>query len=76
MRLQRSVDAWAAAPPDQLRNVLRALARQPNTRVGIVSGRSRPVMDLWFGDIPGLTLGYVLHPQARRTLHPPVEQGK
>jgi trehalose 6-phosphate synthase/phosphatase len=41
-----------AVPDDELRSLLAALAARPGTRVNVVSGRSREVLEQWFGTLP------------------------
>jgi len=41
-----------AAPDDDLRKLLDALAKRPNTEVHVVSGRTRDVLERWLGDLP------------------------
>ncbi|MRG96862.1 bifunctional alpha,alpha-trehalose-phosphate synthase (UDP-forming)/trehalose-phosphatase [Polyangium spumosum] len=41
-----------AAPDRELRNLLTALARRRDTQVFVVSGRTRDVLERWFGDLP------------------------
>jgi trehalose 6-phosphate synthase/phosphatase len=41
-----------AIPDDDLRSLLLALAKRPDTHVHIVSGRPREALEGWFGDLP------------------------
>jgi trehalose 6-phosphate synthase/phosphatase len=41
-----------AAPDDELLSLLDALARRPDIRLDIVSGRSRQTLDSWLGHLP------------------------
>ncbi len=41
-----------AAPDPDLMKLLKALAARPGTRVHVVSGRARDIMDQWFGELP------------------------
>jgi trehalose 6-phosphate synthase/phosphatase len=41
-----------AAPDEELRDLLRALAATPGTEIAIVSGRPHQTLDAWFGDVP------------------------
>lgn len=40
----------AAAPSPKLHNLIEAIASKPNTRLCIVSGRSKAALESWFGD--------------------------
>jgi trehalose 6-phosphate synthase/phosphatase len=40
-----------AIPDDELRSLLRAVAARPQTRLHIVSGRPREILELWLGDL-------------------------
>jgi len=57
VRLHRTVDTKIVTPTPVLLEALAALASHEYNRVGIVSGRSRQVMEEWFGDVPDITLG-------------------
>jgi trehalose 6-phosphate synthase/phosphatase len=41
-----------ARPTDEIREVLRALARLPATEVHVVSGRDRKQLEAWLGELP------------------------
>ncbi|UQA57981.1 bifunctional alpha,alpha-trehalose-phosphate synthase (UDP-forming)/trehalose-phosphatase [Polyangium aurulentum] len=41
-----------ARPDEDLRALLRALAERPGTRVHVISGRTRPMLEGWLGDLP------------------------
>ncbi len=41
-----------AAPDDELYEILHALHRKPRTRVHLISGRTRDVLEDWFGKLP------------------------
>jgi trehalose 6-phosphate synthase/phosphatase len=41
-----------AAPDPDLRKLLAALARRPNTSVHVLSGRTRDTLDRWLGSLP------------------------
>lgn len=47
-----SHDPDAAKPDNRLLRLIEILARQPNTEVCIVSGRTRDALDEWFGHLP------------------------
>lgn len=42
----------AAAPDDDLRELLRSLAAKPGVRVHVLSGRKREDLERWLGDLP------------------------
>src|SRR5690606_14262055 len=46
---QRPEQAW---PRPELKELLGELARREHTEVHVVSGRPRPVLDEWLGDLP------------------------
>lgn len=50
-----SPEPSAAKPPASLLHTLESLAKQPNTQVCIISGRTREALQSWFGKLP-LTL--------------------
>ncbi|HYE64998.1 MAG TPA: bifunctional alpha,alpha-trehalose-phosphate synthase (UDP-forming)/trehalose-phosphatase, partial [Pyrinomonadaceae bacterium] len=45
-----------AVPPPELIRLLGRLANNPSNTIGVVSGRSRHDLEIWFGQIPGLWL--------------------
>lgn len=48
----RSPEPRLSAPPASVRRLLQKLAEQPQTKVCIISGRPREVLEKWFGKMP------------------------
>lgn len=46
----------AARPGKKLKAILRAIAEKPRTRLYIISGRQKDVLDGWFSDVPSIGL--------------------
>lgn len=51
-----SISASSARPSQRLKQQLKRISQQPNTKVCIVSGRPRKTLDDWFNDVPKLLL--------------------
>jgi trehalose 6-phosphate synthase/phosphatase len=47
-----SPDPGQAAPSKQLLGMLQKIAKQPNTELVIISGRTRDALESWFGKLP------------------------
>jgi trehalose 6-phosphate synthase/phosphatase len=47
-----SPDPGQAAPSKQLLDLLKRLAKQPDTELAIISGRTRDALESWFGELP------------------------
>lgn len=51
-----SISASSVRPSQRLKQQLKRISQQPNTKVCIVSGRPRKTLDEWFNDVPKLLL--------------------
>lgn len=51
-----SISASSVRPSQRLKQQLKRISQQPNTKVCIVSGRPRKTLDEWFSDVPKLLL--------------------
>jgi trehalose 6-phosphate synthase/phosphatase len=51
-----SISASSVRPSQRLKQQLKRISQQPNTKVCIVSGRPRKTLDDWFNDVPKLLL--------------------
>lgn len=53
---RRSPNPTLARPSPRLKTMLRKIAKQPHTKLYIISGRQKDVLDRWFSDISGIGL--------------------
>lgn len=56
LRDTKPSDNIGIRPSRELKLLIRKLSRQPNTKVVLLSGRSKEMLEKWFGSIPKLAL--------------------
>lgn len=56
LRDTKPSDTIGVRPSKELKSLIKSLSQQPDTKVVLISGRSKDVLEKWFGNIPKLAL--------------------